>query len=562
MVRRPVLSPRLDGLGTTIFAEMSALAAATGAINLGQGFPDTDGPVEVADAADRRHPGRAQPVPARPGHPGAARGDRRAPGSGSGASTVDPDTRGAGDRRRHRGHRGRGARAVRSRATRSSPSSRSTTPTARSRRWPARRAPARHARPPDHAADVERAARRSSPTAPGSCCSTPRTTPPGKVFTADELAAIARLCVEHDLIAVTDEVYEHLVFDGAHVPLATFPGMAERTLTISSAGKTFSFTGWKIGWVCGPEELVAAVRTAKQFLTYVNGAPFQPAVAVGLGLRRRASTRRSATRSAAKRDLLCDGLRAAGFDVFVPARHLLRHRRHPAPRRRGRRSTFCRVAARSLRGGRGARVGVLRRPGRGAHLVRFAFCKRDGGADRGGRAPGRAQLSRGGKSTSAPMGRKPPAASTARSDERCGRDLHEHGPPSGTSRNDDRTSPRPSPRPRAATRHLEGHLPAAAQPAAHDRDCVRRAARRRSESVRYEWARASAGGRGRRRPFEREDDVPRSPPPAKTASRSSHGRSSRSARSPRKAGWRGALRSPAGGRSWTHPGSTSAATTW
>ncbi len=89
------------------------------------------------------------------------------------------------------------------------------------------------------------------------------------------------MAIEHDLYVVTDEVYEHLVYDGAHVPIATLPGMWERTLTISSAGKTFALTGWKIGWVTGPAALVAAVRTTKQFLTYVNGAPFQPAVAVG-----------------------------------------------------------------------------------------------------------------------------------------------------------------------------------------------------------------------------------------------------------------------------------------
>src|SRR5262249_36068355 len=107
--------------------------------------------------------------------------------------------------------------------------------------------------------------------------------PTGCVLTSRELSAIAQLCRENDLVAITDEVYEHLSFDGTeHIPLGSMPGMAERTLPISSAGKTFNRTGWKIGWVCGPAELVAAARAAKQFLTFVGGAPFQPAVAAAL----------------------------------------------------------------------------------------------------------------------------------------------------------------------------------------------------------------------------------------------------------------------------------------
>ncbi|MQA62429.1 MAG: aminotransferase class I/II-fold pyridoxal phosphate-dependent enzyme, partial [Actinophytocola sp.] len=143
--------------------------------------------------------------------------------------------------------------------------------------------------------------------------------PTGTVFSRDELAGLARICVEHDLIAVTDEVYEHLLFgDAEHLPLATLPGMAERTVTVSSAGKTFNCTGWKIGWACGPAELVAAVRAAKQFLTFVSGGPFQPAVAHALRtelvwvdeLRRSLS---------AKHDRLSAGLAAAGFGVLPAA---------------------------------------------------------------------------------------------------------------------------------------------------------------------------------------------------------------------------------------------------
>jgi N-succinyldiaminopimelate aminotransferase len=143
--------------------------------------------------------------------------------------------------------------------------------------------------------------------------------PTGAVLSREDLAAVAALAVAHDVLVVTDEVYEHLVFDDAvHVPIATLPGMAERTLTVSSAGKTLSFTGWKIGWATGPAPLVAAVRATKQFLTYVNGAPFQPAVAVGLRLPD-AYFEELRLDLQAKRDVMVDALDAAGFETFAPA---------------------------------------------------------------------------------------------------------------------------------------------------------------------------------------------------------------------------------------------------
>ena len=141
--------------------------------------------------------------------------------------------------------------------------------------------------------------------------------PTGKVFTAAELGVIADVAVEHDLLVVTDEVYEHLVYDGAHVPIASLPGMRDRTVTISSGGKTFSFTGWKVGWLCAAPELVDAVKTVKQFLTYVNAGPFQHAIAVGLGLDRDYYDSFLADMRD-KRDRLCAGLVAAGLDVAVP----------------------------------------------------------------------------------------------------------------------------------------------------------------------------------------------------------------------------------------------------
>ena len=141
--------------------------------------------------------------------------------------------------------------------------------------------------------------------------------PTGSVFTRDELAAIAALAVERDLLVVTDEVYEHLVFDGEHVPITQFPGMRERTVSVSSAGKTFSFTGWKIGWVKATPELVTAVKTAKQFLTFVSGGPFQYAVAEALALPDEYYARLRDDLMA-QRDLLCAGLSEIGFEVYQP----------------------------------------------------------------------------------------------------------------------------------------------------------------------------------------------------------------------------------------------------
>jgi N-succinyldiaminopimelate aminotransferase len=171
-------------------------------------------------------------------------------------------------------------------------------------------------RPPEYAftADALRAA--ISPRTKLLLLNSPHN-PTGKVFTAAELRVVAEVAIEHDLIVVTDEVYEHLVFEGEHLPIAMLPGMRDRTVTISSGGKTFSFTGWKIGWVCATPELTTAVKTAKQFLTYVSGGPFQYAIAAGLALgedyfRELADDLRD------RRDHLCRGLAAAGFEVFRP----------------------------------------------------------------------------------------------------------------------------------------------------------------------------------------------------------------------------------------------------
>jgi N-succinyldiaminopimelate aminotransferase len=200
--------------------------------------------------------------------------------------------------------------------------------------------------------------------------------PSGTVFTREELTEVAQLCQEHDLIAITDEVYEHLIFDGReHVTLSALPGMAERTLAVSSSGKTFNSTGWKIGWVCGPAELVAAVRAAKQFLTFVGGAPFQPAVAYALR-HELAWVDQLRDDLQRKRDRLSAGLADAGFDVRSAAgTYFVCADVRPLGFADG--AELCRQLPERI-GVAGVPVQVFTdHPRQWQHLVRFAFCKRD-----------------------------------------------------------------------------------------------------------------------------------------------------------------------------------------
>ncbi|MFI1097514.1 pyridoxal phosphate-dependent aminotransferase [Streptomyces sp. NPDC020917] len=313
---RALLNRRLDGLGTTIFAEMSALAVATGAINLGQGFPDTDGPEAVREAAVRAlRDGRGNQYPPGAGVPElrTAITDHQQRFYGL---EFDPDTE----------------VLVTAGATEAIAAA------MLALLEPGDEVIAFEPFYDSYAACIAMAGGVRVPLtlpAPGfrpdldalRDAVTPRTrllllnsphNPTGMVLTADELTAIAELAVERDLLVVTDEVYEHLTFDGAaHTPLASLPGMRERTVTISSAGKTFSFTGWKVGWVTGTAELVTAVRTAKQFLTYVASGPFQYAVAEALAL---PDSYYHAFRDdlQAKRDVLAAGLTEAGFLVHQP----------------------------------------------------------------------------------------------------------------------------------------------------------------------------------------------------------------------------------------------------
>src|SRR3954454_6443435 len=277
---RGILNERLPGFGTTIFTEMSALAVRTGSLNLGQGFPDTDGPAEVLEAAVAAIRAGHNQYPPGPGIP-ALRQAIAAHQELSHRQALDPDgevlvTTGATE----------GIAAALLALCEPGDEVVTFEPYYDSYAACIALAGARRRtvvlRPPDYAIDPDALAAAFSARTRLVLVNSPHN-PTGKVLTRAELELIAAECRERDVLAVTDEVYEHLVFDGReHVPLCTLPGMAARTLTISSAGKTFSFTGWKIGWATGPRELVSAVQTAKQFLTFVSGAPFQPAVAKAL----------------------------------------------------------------------------------------------------------------------------------------------------------------------------------------------------------------------------------------------------------------------------------------
>ena len=385
-MRTPHLNAKLQGFGTTIFAEMSALATATGAINLGQGFPDVDGPSEVLEAAvDAIRSGRGNQYPPGTGIPelrhAIATHQHRFYGI-----TLDPDcqvlvTTGAteaiaaamlalletGDEcillepfydSYPAGIAMAGAICV-----------------------PVTLHPPVTLQPPVAHADgsfqLDLDQLRGAITARTKLLvvNTPHN-PSGTVFERATLEGIAALAIEHDLLVLSDEAYEHLTYDGAtHIPISTLPGMADRTITVGSAGKTFSLTGWKVGWVTGTPELVTAVRTAKQFLTYVSAGPFQYAIAVGLGLPD-TFYREFADALAAKRDRLATGLRNAEFTVYQPrGTYFITTDIRPLGESDG--MAFCRslpercglVAVPNV-------VFYINKPA-GRSLVRFAFCKRN-----------------------------------------------------------------------------------------------------------------------------------------------------------------------------------------
>jgi N-succinyldiaminopimelate aminotransferase len=377
LAAREPLVERMQSFGETIFAEMTALAIRLGALNLGQGFPDTDGPAAMLEVATNAIAGGVNQYPPGPGVPELREAVSRHQAQRYGLQ-YDPAsevfvTVGATEAVSatvlatcERGdevvvfepfYDSYPAVIALSGATRRVVTLRPDGPTGRFTFDPA-----------ELRAAIGPRTRLMLINSPHN--------PTGTVFNRDELALIAQLCVEHDLYAVTDEVYEHLTYDGAeHLPLASFPGMWERTFSISSAGKTFSVTGWKTGWVCAPPELITAVQTVKQFTTFTANGALQLAVAHALDNELDwVQAQRAALQG--KRDRLSAGLTKAGFEVHQPAgTYFVQADVRPLGFDDG--TAF----ARSLP----ERAGIVAIPSSvfyddvkaGQPFVRFAFCKKD-----------------------------------------------------------------------------------------------------------------------------------------------------------------------------------------
>lgn len=314
--RTPPLVPRMREHASTVFGEMSALAIETGSVNLGQGFPDTDGPSIVKDSAIRAiREGRGNQYPPAHGVPELRRAiaehQRRFYGI-----EIDPVTdvvvaTGASE----------AIAAALLALVEDGDEVVMFAPWFDLYAAAVSLAGARRVEVPLTAPafrpDVDALRAAITPRTRVLLLNSPHN-PTGSVFTREELRAIAEVVVERDLWVISDEAYEHLVFTGSeHVPFCTLPGMAERTVTIGSAGKSLSMTGWKVGWATGPTDLVAAVRVTRQHLSFVSGGPFQWAVADGLAL---PDPYWTSFRDGLEhqRDLLCDGLAALGFPVTVP----------------------------------------------------------------------------------------------------------------------------------------------------------------------------------------------------------------------------------------------------
>ncbi|HLA77980.1 MAG TPA: aminotransferase class I/II-fold pyridoxal phosphate-dependent enzyme [Vicinamibacteria bacterium] len=378
MTERPFLTSRLSGFGESVFAEMTQLATAHNAVNLGQGFPDFDGPDFVKEAAI---------AAIRAGHNQYSRSGGLLPLARAVAAHqqrfYDLDYHPEDEITTYAG----ATEAIFSTLTALlDPGDEVVFFEPFYDSYPACVALAGALprvvtlRPPRFDFDPDALEAAVGPRTRAILLNTPNN-PSGKVFSPAELAHIAELCRRYDLIAITDEVYEHLVFEGEHVPLATLPGMRERTVLISSTGKTFSFTGWKIGYSCAPPGLTAALRTVHQFVTFCVATPFQHAMAAALGAADD-YYRRFREEYRARRDRLGRGLTEAGLDVLDPA------------------GTYFTLAdirplgftddvdfCRQLPG----RVGVAAIPSSaffvnkevGRQLVRFAFCKTEATLDAG-----------------------------------------------------------------------------------------------------------------------------------------------------------------------------------
>ena len=369
----PGLVPRLVPLGTTIFAHYSAIAVETGAINLGQGFPDTDGPSWIADAVTRAMAeGRGNQYPA-------------------GAGVIELRKAVAAHQKRWYGIENDFATEVLITAGATEAltaaliglvdtddevivfepfydSYRAAVLMARGKLV------ALTMEAPDYRLDIDALRKAITPRTKVIVVNTPHN-PSGAVTSREELQGIADVAIEHNLVVISDEVYEHMAYDGEHISISTLAGMRERTLTISSAGKLFSYTGWKIGWITGPKSLVDAARTVKQFLTYVVGGPFQYAVSEALdnGDQWLAELRTSLMHS---RDHFTSGLKSLGFEVHQPqgtyfATVDVRSKGFATA------DEFCQTIPK--------KIGVVaipshvfyEHPERGAAYARFAFCKKN-----------------------------------------------------------------------------------------------------------------------------------------------------------------------------------------
>ena len=371
---RPMLPPDhpLAGVGTTIFAEMGALAAAHGAINLGQGAPDVDGPVEMIEAAANAL--RAGPNQYAPGDgiPELRRAiaDHQARYY---ALSVDPDagvliTVGCTE----------GIAAALLGVCVPGDEVIALEPSYDSYGAIASLAGAQLVpvtlRPPGWRLDADALSAAVTERTRAMLINSPHN-PTGRVLDETERAAIAHVAIEADLVVITDEVYEHLTFDGnRHVPLATMPGMFERTITLLSAAKTFALTGWKVGWATGPAELIDAVRRTKQFLTYTSSGALQHGVAAGLALGD-APIAEIRSGLVAQRDLLIEVLTDAGFEAPVPeAGYFVVADAAWTGATNG--LEFCQRLPEAVGVGAIPLSSFYLQPERAGALVRFAFCKR------------------------------------------------------------------------------------------------------------------------------------------------------------------------------------------